>query len=119
MTTATPQPSSGGGGAVACEYRELHGANAYSGESVLVVRLVTDGVDGLTWTLKRPSAVLNRCAELLEAVGLSAAEARARRRWPLGSLVQTVAEQLVRRVNLPPAAAPAHAPATPADPERE
>lgn len=116
MTTATPQPSSQGGGAIAFDYRELHGANAYSAASVLVVRLATDGADGLTWTLEQPSAALDRCAELLEALGLSADEVRARERWPLAALVQTIAGQLVCRVNLP-AGAPAPAPA--ADPERE
>jgi len=115
MTATTPQPSAGGGG-ITCEYRERHGANVYSAESVLVVGLATDGADALAWTLERPSALLDRCAEHLDALGLSAAEVRGRERWPLGSLVQAIAEQLVRRVNLP---AVAPAPAAPADPERE
>ncbi len=121
MLAATPQPNAGGG-AIACEYRELHGANAYSAASVLVVRLRADGTDGtdgadgadgLAWTLARPSAALDRCAELLEALGLPAAEVRARTRWPVGALVQTIAEQIAGRGILP-----AGAPAT-TDPERE
>ena len=116
MTSSTLQPSAGGGGAVACEYRELHGANIHSAESVLVVRITPDGAGGLAWTLERPSAQLDRCAELLEALGLSADAVRAARRWPLGSLVQTVAVQLLKRVNASPGA-PEPAPA--ADPERE
>ena len=116
VTTATPQPSAGGGDGIACEYRELHGANVYSAQSVLVVRLASHGADRLAWTLERPSAPLDRCAELLEVLGLSAAEVRARGRWPLGSLVQTITEQLARRVRAPVAAP---APAGPADPERE
>ncbi len=115
MTATTPQPTAGGGGAITCEYRELHGANVYCDESVLVVRIASDGADGLGGTLEPPSAPLDGCAELLEALGLSAAEVSARERWPLGSLVQTIAEQLVRRMNLP---AVAPAPAS-ADPERE
>lgn len=116
MTATTPQASAGGGEGIACEYRELYGANVYSAESVLVVRVVCDGVDGLASTLERPSAPLDRCAELLEALGLSAAEVRAGKRWPLGSLVQAIAEQLVRRVGVPAGAA---VPASAADPERE
>jgi cyanophycin synthetase len=116
MTTRTPKPSAGGGRAIACEYRELHGANVYSAASVLVVRLASDGADGHAATLERPSAPLDNLAKLLAALGLSAAEVRRRKRWPLGALVQTIAEQLVRRVNLP---AGAPAPAPPADPERE
>jgi D-alanine-D-alanine ligase-like ATP-grasp enzyme len=117
MTATTPQPSAGGGGAITCEYRELHGANVYSAESVLVGRIVSDGADGPAWTLEQPSTPLDLCAELLDALGLSGAEVRTREQWPLGSLVQTIAGQLVRRVNLSPAGAPA--PAAPADPERE
>ena len=115
MTTSTLQPSAGGGG-IACEYRELHGANIHSAESVLVVRIAPDGAGGLAPTLERPSAPLDNVALALEALGLSAAEVRTRERWPLAALVQTVAEQLVRRVNLP---AGAPAPAAPADPARE
>ena len=116
MTAGRRQPSSEEGGAITCEYRELHGANAYSATSVLVVRLAIEGADGLPWTLERPSAALDRCAELLEALGLSGAEVRARTRWPVGSLVQSIAEQLVGRLNLP---AGAPAPTAAAAPERE
>lgn len=116
MTAMTLQASAGGGGGIACEYRELHGANLYSAESVLLVRVASDGADRLAWTLEQSSAQLDRCAELLEALGLSAAEVRGRERWPLGSLLQTIAEQLARRVG-GSAGAPAPAPA--ADPERE
>ena len=116
MTRSTPQPSAGRGGAVACEYRELHGANVHSAESVLVVRIAPGGAGGLAWTLERPSAPLDRCAELLEDLGLPADAVRAASRWPLASLVQAVAAQLIARVNVPPGAA---APAPPADPERE
>ena len=66
-----------GAAASRAQYRELHGANVYSGESVLVARLASDGADGLAGTLERPSAVLVRCAELLEGLGLDAAEVRA------------------------------------------
>jgi len=116
VTSSTLQPSAGGGRGIACEYRELHGANLHSAESVLVVRIAPGGADGLAWTLERPSAQLDRCAELLDALGLSADAVRAARRWPLGSLVQAVATQLIGRANVPPGA-PEPAPA--ADPERE
>ena len=46
MTTAMVEPSAGGGG-IACEFRELHGANAYSAQSVLVVRVASGGADRL------------------------------------------------------------------------
>lgn len=109
MTAATPQPSARGGGAVTCEYRELHGANVYSAESVLVGRIVCDGAYGL----ERPSAPLDRCAELLDALALSGAEVRARARWPLASLLRTIAEQLVRRVTCRPARLRPQLPRTP------
>ena len=116
MSTRALPPSTEGDGEIACEYRELHGANVYSAESVLVVRVAADGAARLPSTLERPSASLDRCAKLLEALGLSADEIRARKNWPLGSLLQTVAEQLARRVGMPAGAAP---PPAPADPERE
>ncbi len=104
------------GGPITCEYRELHGANVYCAESVLLARVVSGDADGVRWTLERPSAQLDTCAELLEALGLSAAEVRARERWPLGSLLRSIAEQLIRRVGVPPGAP---APVDAADPERE
>jgi cyanophycin synthetase len=116
MTTRTVQAGAGGASEITCDYRELHGANIYSGDSVLVVRLSLDGAHQLPWTLERPCAPLNRCAELLEALGLSAAEVRARERWPLGCLVGSIVGQLVGRAGVP---AGACAPAPPADAERE
>ena len=101
---------------MACEHRELHGANVYSADSVLVVRIAPHDGDGLAATLERPSAPLDDVAVLLEVLGLSADEVRARERWPLAALVRTIAEQLIRRVNLP---AGALAPPAPKDPERE
>lgn len=113
MNTEAHDASIGAGGEIACEYRELHGANVYCPESVVVVRIAADGIAA---TLERPSAALDRCAELLEALGLDAAEVRVRDRWPLGSLLQTIAEQLAQRVGMAPGAP---APASSADPERE
>jgi cyanophycin synthetase len=116
VMTITAQSSTGGGDRLACEYRQLHGANVYCTESVLVVRLASDGADRLAGVLERPSALLDSCAELLEALGLSATEVRARERWPVASLLRSIAEQLVRRVGVPAGAA---APAPVGDPERE
>jgi hypothetical protein len=116
MSTSAPQAATTDGGEIACEYQELGGANVHSTESVLVVRIASDGAAGPAWTLERPSDTLDRCAALLEALGLSAAEVRARERWPLGSLLQSIAEQLVRRTGVP-RLAPAPAPAR--SPERE
>ena len=68
----------------------LHGANAYSAVSMLVVRLATDETGGLAG--RRRGRPRRSTAELLAALDLSAAEVRARTRWPVGSLVQTIAE---------------------------
>jgi cyanophycin synthetase len=116
MTTRALSPDAEGNSVLACDYRVLHGANVHSGESVLVVRISASGAGRLAWTLERPSVPLDRCEDLLEALGLSAAEVRARERWPLGSLVRCIAEQLAGRVGVP---AGAPAPAPPADPERD
>lgn len=116
MTTAPLQVSERERGEIGCEYRGLYGANVYSAESVIVGRIMSGGSDRLAWTLERPSAHLDRCTDLLEALGLSAAEVRARELWPLGSLLQCIAMQLVGRLGARTGAA---APAPPADPERD
>ncbi|MGI8729824.1 MAG: hypothetical protein ACR2LK_07515 [Solirubrobacteraceae bacterium] len=117
MNTEAHDPSIGPGDGLACAYRELHGANVHSAESVLVGRICgSTGANGLAWTLQRPSAALDRCAELVEALSLDATEIRARDRWPLGSLLRTIAEQLAGRFGVP---AGGLATAAPDDPERE
>jgi hypothetical protein len=78
----------------------------YPAESVLVGRIESDGVDDLAWTLERPSTTLDTCAELLDGLGLSGADIRARERWPFAALLQMIAEQLARRC--PPPLRSAH-----------